>query len=98
MLQVLIVVILNMVQESFANTTSEGNFGGGGYSPGADDGVYSEEDGGNQAEESEEEVGNQDEAAFQTEAAFQYEAAFDGLQQEDEAKPHFADIEDDVSS
>ena len=85
-----------MVQESFANTTSEVNFGGGGYSPGADDGVYSEE-GCYKAQESEEDVGNQDEAAFQSEAAFQDEAAFDGLQQE-ETKPHFADIEDDVSS
>jgi hypothetical protein len=49
------------VQESFANVESEGNFGGG-YSPGAHDGVHSEEEGYIAPEF--EEDGNQTENAF----------------------------------
>ncbi|KAM0889366.1 hypothetical protein ACQ4PT_027753 [Festuca glaucescens] len=68
-------------QESFAND-SEGNVGGG-YSPGANDGVYSE-DGGYKAPEPEEDHNNTDNA-------------FDGLHGE-EAKIQSDDIDDDVSS
>ncbi|KAM0889364.1 hypothetical protein ACQ4PT_027753 [Festuca glaucescens] len=67
--------------ESFAND-SEGNVGGG-YSPGANDGVYSE-DGGYKAPEPEEDHNNTDNA-------------FDGLHGE-EAKIQSDDIDDDVSS